>query len=317
MDQSTTLPDADTLLAGPLGDWLRVNSGSRAQARGKVASRQTWGIVAAGVIAVAMILSNSTLPHALLAAAVAGALFFFWAEQTRRAAAGTIKTGINREIARSLGLDFSPTITDLSLFETACTFDLLPTHDERRFEDQWSGMLAGQPFTVHEARLVQVRGSGKERRKTEVFAGALMSIGFGRAFSGTTLVTRKGFGAKLGAMLGLRTKSVGGFELGRVNLVDPRFGDSFDVWSTDQTEAHYLANPSWVERLVAVERAFSGDRSAPCSPAAGSCWFSKPATCSKAARSTRPTTIDWSSRPSASSAASLISPPASTNARAS
>ena len=34
---------------------------------------------------------------------------------------------------------------------------------------------------------------------------------------------------------------------------------TFTVWSNDQVEARYLVHPEYMERLVAIEQAFSGD----------------------------------------------------------
>ena len=42
-----------------------------------------------------------------------------------------------------------------------------------------------------------------------------------------------------------------------MDMVDPRFNDEFDVWTNDPVEAQYLVHPEYVERLVALEGAFT------------------------------------------------------------
>jgi Protein of unknown function (DUF3137) len=44
----------------------------------------------------------------------------------------------------------------------------------------------------------------------------------------------------------------------KVTLEDPQFEDKFEVYSTDQIEARYLLTTSFMERLLALSRLFSG-----------------------------------------------------------
>jgi hypothetical protein len=96
--------------------------------------------------------------------------------------------------------------------------------------------------------------SGKSRRLVTTFQGIVMGYQFARPFSATTTVMRdmsifNAFGA-MGAKWGSN--------LERVRLVDPRFEEAFEVYSSDQVEARYLVHPVFCERLIEMERAFHG-----------------------------------------------------------
>lgn len=254
-------PDPDALLAGQLGDWLRLQAYTRRNAREKVRNRQVGGVGLACAAAFSIIIDGGAITTALQIGFVIGLGGFGWAEWVRRPVVRSIKGGINGAIARALGLDYSVIVTDQSHFSAAREFGLLPRYDDAALEDQWSGALGGQRFCLHEARLTENRGAGKDRRKVTVFAGCLIAVSFGRPFRGTTLIERKARGGILAGLFGPRdTRKAGGFELQRVDTVDPAFEDLFDVWTNDQVEGHYLVNPAYVERLVAIEQAFKGEK---------------------------------------------------------
>ena len=255
-------PDPDALLAGPLGTWLNDQAGLRAQTREKAQNRFYWAVGAAALAVFVVVVRGGPVPMALELGALIGAGGFGWMAWTRRPVEVRIKAAINSAIAQALGLDYSTVVTDPQPFERACAFELLPSHDKASTEDQWSGPLGGQRFCLHEARLTEERGTGRDRRTVTVFAGVLMAVSFARQFSGVTLIRRKSRG--LGLIKSLfgagDSLTVNGRQLQRIDLVDPRFGDSFEVWSSDQVEGHYLVNPSYVERLIAIEQAFAGEK---------------------------------------------------------
>ena len=255
-------PDPDALLAGPLGGWLAEQAGLRESTRARAQRRFYWAVGAAALVAFVTIVRGGAVPLALELGALVGAGGFGWMAWTRRPVEVKIKAGINTAIARALALDYSTVVTDPQPFARACAFDLLPRHDKAATEDQWSGELAGQRFCLHEARLTEERGSGKNRRTVTVFAGVVMAVSFARRFSGVTLIRRKSrsFGLVKALLGGQDRLTVNGQALQRVDLVDPRFEDSFEVWASDQVEAHYLINPAYAERLVAIEQAFRGDK---------------------------------------------------------
>lgn len=252
-------PDADALMAGPLGSWLSAQNDARAEAKAKASYRRKLGIIAAVVVAVVVLaFSRGDVGLALQLAFFTGAGGFAWAELAKRPVINRIKGGINGAIAEALGLKYATEVTPGESFERAKTFELLPSYDNSNFEDLWWGTVGEQPFTLHEAKLTEERGSGKNRRTVTVFAGSILSIGFNRQFLGTTIVERQGehtkfFGGEKEEV------TVGGVLLARCDMTDPTFEDRFTVWSDDAVESRYLVHPDYISRLVAVEEAFAGE----------------------------------------------------------
>lgn len=255
-------PDADTLMAGPLGNWLAEQSTWRNSIRTKAQRRFHIALALAMAVAFGIVVSGGEIAVAAQLGFFIGLGGFGWMAWTRRPAEVQIKAAINTAIADALGLEFSTQVTDPGPFERARSFELLPAHDHAEAEDQWCGTLNGQHFCLHEAKLTERRGSGKNRRTVTVFAGVLMAVGFTRPFAGITLIRRKGKG--IGLLRNLLGRgdaiTVNGLPLQRIDLVDPRFDDLFEVWASDRVEGHYLIHPAYVERLIAVEQAFAGDK---------------------------------------------------------
>ena len=250
--------DVDSLLAGPLGSWLTEQATVREAAKQKASSRLFHALLVvlplAGIMwVIAPFDVETKLWLTLLPAGAA----FAWSELPKWAAVKQVKIGINQAIAGALGLSYECEIGPCDRFERAKSYGLVPTHKRAGFEDRWSGDLGTTPFSLFEAHLEERRGSGKNRRWVTVFRGAIMAFGFGRTFHSTTLVQRAGrhtslFGGKKDSI------TLDGHRLDCVDLVHPGFEDAFDVYSDDQVEAHYLVNPLYIERLIALEQAFAG-----------------------------------------------------------
>jgi hypothetical protein len=251
-------PDADALLAGPLGQWLSAQNADRDAAKAKARTIRFWGMVAAGAVALLITLMGR-FDAGLKFGFFVGAAGFGIAEWSKRGVINRLKGGINGAIAEALGLQYSLEMSPGMAFQWAEAFKLLPGYDDSHFEDMWSGEVAGRPFTLHEAKLTEERGSGKSRRTVTVFEGSLMQVGFARQFLGTTLVERQGQRTRFGLFGEKEELDLGGVRLVRSDMADPRFEDAFTVWSNDQVEARYLVHPEYMERLVAVEQAFAGD----------------------------------------------------------
>lgn len=250
-------PDPDALMAGPLGEWLNGQNEARAAVKAKVRKIRIAALLAAvGLFAVVLIWGGAG-DTAVKLGGFAGLAGFGIGEAIKRPMLNKLKGGINGAIAQALELDYSVECTPGQTFERAKTFQLVPGYDNSSFQDLWWGVLGASPFTLHEACLTEERGSGKNRRTVTVFQGTIMSLGFNRAFTSTTVIEPNGertrfFGGEQ------ESATIGGIEMGRVDMVDPRFEDRFTVWSNDQVEARYLVHPEYIERLIAVEQAFAG-----------------------------------------------------------
>ncbi|MXP09288.1 DUF3137 domain-containing protein [Pseudoblastomonas halimionae] len=252
-------PDAAQLMSGPLGEWLQTQHDVRRQA--KAASNKRFLIVVPCLLVGALlwwaIIPDIGAMRPFIYVAIA-MFALFWAYRPRAEAINRMKTGINSAIAEAVGLMYEEKREAGASFALARAFDMLPGYTRSSFEDFWSGEIAGHPFELFEAHLEQKRSNGKNSHYVTVFRGAIMRFGFGTPFHGTTLLTRDGRYRKF--LIGGRKDaiSLGDCQLDLAELVHPEFEDAFDLYTTDQTEARYLVDPLYCERLIAIEDAFAG-----------------------------------------------------------
>ncbi len=252
------LPQAQSLMAGPLGGWLQQQKDMRSEAQAE-SHRRMWK--AAIVLGPVLIFAWIAIPVPMqLKAVVTGMVFIAATAWTRRPIAEarkSVKDGINRAIAQSLGLSFTIDSLPGTGFRRAKALGMVPRHDRAHFEDHWSGEIAGHHFELHEAKLEEKRGSGKNRRWVTVFRGAIITMQYGRGIHSRTLLLREGkhrgfFGGRKDAV------KLDGERFESVPIVHPEFEDAFDAWTTDPVEARYLIHPSYVERLLEIENSFAG-----------------------------------------------------------
>ncbi|MAL09586.1 MAG: hypothetical protein CMF74_07970 [Maricaulis sp.] len=171
---------------------------------------------------------------------------------------GEIKEGLLTEIASAAGLGYAKKPQQPARFGEFCELGLVPNHNQRSFEDHFSGDRHGSAFELYEAKLVQRRQSGKNTTYVTVFQGVLIRIEFPRTVEGVTVLTRDaGWFNGLSAMSQAR---INGQKLERVGLVDPKFEKIFEVFSTDQVMSRYLLTPSFMERLLSLESSLKGKR---------------------------------------------------------
>ena len=138
---------------------------------------------------------------------------------------------------------------DLS-FRSPAQLDLQALTAEKLFDDfdtavsdiEFFGTRRGLPISIVSLKLTS--GSGKEKRTS--FEGLLVEVALPRRLHATTAVI-----AHTGAFGQFRdwlSKS----DRRRVELEDPRFAASYDVWGTDQIAARALLTPAFIERLLAL-----------------------------------------------------------------
>lgn len=251
-------PEADALMAGALGEWLASQREEREQVKVLCNRVRMAGIGVAMVVAVVVIAVGGNPLTALQLGLFTGLAGFGIAELIKRPLINRLKGGMNGAIAKALGLDYAVQVEPGHTFEWAKQFELVPGHDDSSFQDLWWGLLGGRPFTLHEAKLTEQRGSGKNRRTVTVFEGSIMSIGFTRRFNSTTLIEADGQRRRFFIGAEKDAARIGGVDLQRIDLVNPQFEERFTVWSDDQVEARYIVHPEYIERLLAVESAFAG-----------------------------------------------------------
>ncbi len=252
------MPDIDRLMAGSLGTFLQEQRGEREAAKGEAWDRAWKAAMVAGPLAIlGLILVPVDFGLKIWACFAVATFIGVWVWKPIAAAKKRVKIGINEGIAQALGFTYEHDGEKGREYELAEQFGLLPDCDRSGVEDFWSGTLGDHAFKLHEAHLEERRGSGKNRRWVTVFRGAILRIGSGRTFHGITLLQRAGKHKK---WFGGRKDSVkfGDHRLDIVDMVHPDFDDTFEVWSDDQTEARYLVDPLYVERLLELEKSFEG-----------------------------------------------------------
>lgn len=252
--------DIQGLMRGQLGNWLSDQSDMRDEAQKKAVDR--WFYSGIGLLPIFVFLWFSPIGGTgdkvfLAVAAIIGV--GFWGYRPIKEATQVVKVGINSAIARELGIHYSPEVEPGVEFHKARSFGLVPEYDRDDFEDCWYGDLDGSSFNLYEAHLEKRKGSGKNHRFVTAFRGAIISLPFGREFSSTTLLQRKGKHDKwfgLGSVKGVI--ELDGHRMQYVDQVHPQFDDVFEVFSDDQIEARVLIHPSYIEHLIALEKAFLG-----------------------------------------------------------
>ena len=159
------------------------------------------------------------------------------------------KQNIVGGMCRFLGWTFTETIEEPANFEYFTYLDLITTNYTRsHFEDLIAGEAHGAGFQFYEAHLEKREGSGKNRKWVTKFRGQVLALTFDQKFLGKTIVLRdKG-------MFNRKQRA----DMKRVGLVDPVFEKIFEAYGTDQVEARYLLTPTFMQRLVDLERSVDG-----------------------------------------------------------
>ena len=252
-------PNVDALLAGKLGHWLSDQAHEREAASKKMWSRRFTVLIVLIPLAAFLLIAFRMEAQVILWGGFAlGAAGFAWAQQPVILAVRTVKVGINDAIAHALGIEYSHEAEAGMPFNLSKACKLLPNHDRASFEDRWSGTIGSIPFMIHEAKLEERRGSGKNRRWVTVFHGLIMSVGYKYRFHGTTLLVRDN--AYRSMFLQKKDSiKVAGMHLDYAEMTHPDFEDRFDIYTSDQVEARHLIDPLYVERLIALERSYRGE----------------------------------------------------------
>ena len=168
-----------------------------------------------------------------------------------------VKVQLNTAIAEALELSYLEKPSQPARLQTLRDFDLLPSYNRCKFEDHFSGSRQGCDFELYEAHLEQRRRSNKRTYFVTVFRGVIIRINFPRKVEGVTVISRDSGWFNGMAAIG---RSMGGHDLKRIGLVDPKFERIFEVYGDDQVLARYMLTPSFMERLITLEEALHGKR---------------------------------------------------------
>lgn len=159
--------------------------------------------------------------------------------------------GLLTRICSKFGFAYRRTLSRPDYYSAFSDLKLVPSYDREDWQDEVRGRYRDAEFVVCEAKFEKDASSKTSTRKT-VFVGRLATIDYARKFSGETVVRRDGgvFNALLRP----------GRTFSRVGLASPRFEKIFEVWATDQVEARDLLDPVVLERFLALERRFGGEK---------------------------------------------------------
>ncbi|MFC3096282.1 DUF3137 domain-containing protein [Alteraurantiacibacter palmitatis] len=254
-------PDIDALMSGELGEWLTAQAQVRAAAREESNGRLVKAAFVVLPLAAFLLFGPGwDIEVKIWLIALAGIASGVWIYAPKAKAIRQTKEGINSALAAALGLTYSHDCEPGAGFDRAKLFRMLPGYSRAKFEDKWWGQIGTRAFTLHEAHLEQKRQSGKNSHYVTVFRGPVMTIAAGRRFHGVTLVERSGKHKKFGLFGEKDRLEISGLILDKADMVHPGFEDQFTVYSTDQVEARYLVHPGYVEKMIALEAAFSGSK---------------------------------------------------------
>ena len=164
-----------------------------------------------------------------------------------------VKLATLKSISAAIGVQYSPDLVfDPPALGRLQALKLIGGYDHSKFEDYFHGTYQDASFDLYEANLErETKDSKGNTSRSTVFRGQIIRLTFPRKFLGRTIVRRDA---------GIFNAFGGGEGLERVRLVDPKFEKIFEVFSSDQVEARYLVHPVLMERLMALEESFRGDK---------------------------------------------------------
>jgi len=157
------------------------------------------------------------------------------------------KSTIIGALCGPLGVTYAAEGVQPDGFQRLCDLRLVRGFTDKKFTDLFVGAHAGLAFWFCQATLTA--GSGREEHT--VFRGQLLQVAYPKPFGGVTVVLRRGGGPD-------------GFQhppgLKEVGLEDPKFDRIFSVFGDDQVEARTIVTPAFMEHLMALEKAYEGER---------------------------------------------------------
>lgn len=213
--------------------------------------RLTLGLILT-VIGFAILMSFGWMEIGLMAGFGGAIAAYSWAYAPLSTLSGQVKSKMLGTIAETLDCKYEATVSRRAGFDSARELGLVPGFDRSSFEDWWGGQRYKCDFGLYEAHLEQKHQSKNGTTWVTCFRGQIMCVSFPKKFLGTTVVRRD---------LGIfNFVNRFGTSLKRVGLESSKFERDFEVYGSDQVEARALVHPVFMERLIALEKQFSGSR---------------------------------------------------------
>lgn len=206
---------------------------------------------AIGIAAVSWFIWHDAI-QALVFGGVACAFGYWFAYAPLSAVATATKEKALTAIAQAIGCTYTLSGFERDGLQHFEELRLLPSCDRSDYQDCFRGAYKGCGFAFYDGHLERRVQTKNGSRWETVFRGQLISIAFPKKFLSTTVVRRDA---------GIFNTVARWFSsMQRVGLGDSRLEKAFEVYSTDQVEARYLIHPVFMERLLALEAAFKGER---------------------------------------------------------
>lgn len=112
-------------------------------------------------------------------------------------------------------------------------------HDSIDVDDVIVGDYNGLDFSLSDSNIYYITGSGKNRRRVDVFNGIFIATNINKKFKGETIIKKDAW---------LQPKTIANKQA--VKLEDIEFEKVFEVYSTDQIEARYILTTAFMRRLL-------------------------------------------------------------------
>ena len=231
---------------------LRAQEVNRQTAMKSFRKRIVFVALGAAAIGVLVWLWSTEIFNGLIFGGVAFAAGYWFAYMPLSAVGDAAKSQSLTAIADAIGCTYEPNTFVKDGIEHFEALRLLPSSDRAEYQDCFRGTHKGCAFAFYEGHLETRHETKNGTTWKTVFRGQLIRIAYPKKFLGTTVVRRDAgiFNSVSRWMSAMQ----------RVGLGDARLERAFEVYATDQVEARYLIHPVFMERLLALETAFHGER---------------------------------------------------------
>ena len=131
---------------------------------------------------------------------------------------------------------------------------LLNLYERFDSDDYIAGKYCGIPFECSDVKIEDVVRSGKTTTVVTRFQGMYLKVKLKKQFSGWMVVREREF-LDNGNPRGLFSDMP---SLEKIQVEDEKFNQTFSIYASDGQEAFYLLTPSFMERMLEMERKYEG-----------------------------------------------------------
>ena len=136
---------------------------------------------------------------------------------------------------------------------------IIPTYDKEKTTHKISGSHNNAAFTFAHSCLSRTSGESgdlKDKNTTILFSGTVFLISLPKALTAKTIIQSDA--GRIGNWFAKKRVS----ELARIPFDDTNFEKTFQVYSSNETEARQLLSERLIQRLIDIEKQFDGKKMA-------------------------------------------------------